>query len=253
MIDTPIQLFPSPISLVWKLSPPDCAPSTYFYPIEIKGPGFGNDVPELLGAMAGIHSAIQQSMKGRDFFISMCPEDRHARWRDPVGKNIPIPDFDTICSHLEWIVGGYGVNEQCRLEINIENRDSGYRPLSKKGITLRISPIMPDRSSGSFARGELEHSILILDYREPVIAQLVDWYEGFHGLVSWEINPSVLNHNYRPPESAFIFQYCEIPGDHGIYRWARKMEFEKRHGGNQGKVRTFAEQQSTNTNTYIIK
>ncbi|MHC5194899.1 hypothetical protein ACYSUW_14190 [Pseudomonas frederiksbergensis] len=148
----------------------------------IGGPGFGGDIPELLGALAGVQQALSDGSQGDGFFISMIPSS-FLRFDPPKGPTVPefaaVPNFhaffDPICRVLQDKVG---VPCDISIEVKMEDRwsycDAPRLALQiyKRACRDWVSP---------------EDLGIELDVNSQACQELLSWYSGCaHGLVTWK-------------------------------------------------------------------
>jgi hypothetical protein len=152
----------------------------------IYGPGFGNDIQELMTDLVDVKRTLSQGAGGHDYFISMVPS-RFLRFDPPHGPTVPdfaeVPDFQAffapICRMIEDQIT---VPCDVQLDVEMETRWSySYKPR----LILRI---IKRESRNSVCARSLG---IELDPTSEECQSLFTWFAGCEGgIIIWK--PSIL-------------------------------------------------------------
>ncbi|MBJ2215831.1 hypothetical protein JFT64_27750 [Pseudomonas carnis] len=220
-------IYPTPISLICETIPVEVkAGPVYFNEMEASVSCFDTEMAPVVDLLQGMYAEIRAGMKWPKFFISVCPYEIPRYARDAHRGEQCLPDFRLITSYLTSLVGITDIDEVCHFEISIENREPGSKPCR---LEFRVSPILEDRSYGSFSGNEKGYATINLNPQHPVMVELVNWYSKCHGLIAWDANPSILDHEYVALEDPFSIHYCSIPPNHGVYEAMRRTAMQSRN------------------------
>lgn len=201
----PVPLIPciaaSPMALVRRFTGNDEAARgayIYFEQHEVRGPGFGQDIPALLAALDDVRQALVRQMAGMEFFISMIPEHYLHRTSTPVPDIDEVPDFGKAFKAIGNLLDASpDIKNQCdvQIEVNTGRQFCG----SPKTPYFRLSVIerIPAASGFGTEARVIDCNTLAggraisFDPSSDDAKAILRWYAGAaNGLIQWTWRPA---------------------------------------------------------------
>lgn len=158
----------------------------YFQPGSIRGPGYGGDNLAILAELVPLLTAIEESMGGADFFISMIPEADFSFASARIPESMEVPAFGRAFEPIVSVLAAKGIENDCDIEISVHTgRGGNFGDSKTPSLELSVYERIP-AESGRYER-RMVYLPVSLDKSGDGCKSILTWFSGAaSGMVSWK-------------------------------------------------------------------